>query len=132
MLEKLWFHVGPCISFYCPTFKTPSSRLPFELQVGDTLAAKYVAGEANSSLVLGRLWPLDADCVMRAMCVLYERDASSIVRIFEVAQVRVSELNAAPDAYGAPSGDAAIAVTSAAVLHASLPLCILVHPPSTD
>jgi len=40
--------------------------------------------------VLGRLWQLDADTVMRAMCMLYERDAASIFRIFDVAQARLS------------------------------------------
>lgn len=57
------------------------------MQVGDALAANYVAGNLNSSLVLGRLWGLDADTVMRAMCVLYERDPTAAFRILDVSQV---------------------------------------------
>lgn len=54
------------------------------------MAANYVAGNPNSSLVLGRLWSIDADTVMRAMCVLYERDPTAVFRILDVSQVCVA------------------------------------------
>lgn len=59
------------------------------MQIGDALASNYVAGHENSGIVLGRLWALDPDTLMRGMCMLYERDATSINRILDVAQVRL-------------------------------------------
>lgn len=71
-----------------PLVHFPSHCLP-RCQVGDALAANYVAGNPNSALVLGRLWGLDADIVMRAMCVLYERDPTAVFRILDVSQVQI-------------------------------------------
>ena len=58
-------------------------------QIGDALASNSVAGHVNSSVVLGRLWALDPDTLMRGMCMLYERDAASINRILDVAQANL-------------------------------------------
>lgn len=66
----------------CPGRKCPL----VDMQIGDALASNYVAGHENSSVVLGRLWALDPDTLMRGMCMLYERDAAAISRILDVAQ----------------------------------------------
>ena len=74
-------------AYNVPPVARPGCKCPFVgTQIGDALASNYVAGHENSSVVLGRLWALDPDTLMRGMCMLYERDAAAISRILDVAQ----------------------------------------------
>lgn len=60
------------------------------VQVGDSLAAEYVAGRGNSKAVVSRLWREDPPSVVRAMGLLLHREPTGPVlsRILQLSKVK--------------------------------------------
>ena len=57
---------------------------PLQSELVDALVATYIAPHPNSLVVLQRLWPLNPDCVLRAMAALYAKDPTTVARSLDV------------------------------------------------
>lgn len=70
-----------------------------QTELVDALVGTYVAPHPNSIVVLQRLWPLNGECVLRAMAALHAKDPATVARSLDVCQelkILTDVLQAAP------------------------------------